>query len=172
MNQKFLIKVGDHIEANKIQDDILEVTKWEDIGFVSYNLPLVSTLSAIENIMLPINYHKRINMSGADSLVQELLEKFGIQNIAHYRQKSLNEHQLLIVKFLRAIIAYPSIVVFVLPHNMISVEIYDMFTDFIDSISNFDIVIIEHESFVNTFYKELNYTEISYEQWATHVLNI
>ncbi len=172
MNEKILIKVEGRSEADYIQQSIMDNSAWNDIGIISYNLPLISTLSAVENIMLPINYHKRINRAGAEALTSELLEKFGILHIAHLRGKDLNEHQLLIVKFLRAIISYPDVVVFILPHDMMSVEVYEIFITFVDSITNFDIVIVEHESFLPMYYKETNYTEITYEQWATHVLKI
>lgn len=171
MNDHHIIKVTTHEDANILIDDIMKKSRWRNIGIVSYNIPLLSTHTVVDNIMLPIIYHKRMNVPSAEQLVMDLLNKFALQDIAYLRPKALNQHQILITKYLRAIISYPLMVVFVLPHEMLPIEIYELFIDFLSSITDFNITIVEHETFVENFYSNTNYTEIEYDTWLTHVLN-
>lgn len=171
MSNKYLITVSNNTVANSIEQEILANSNWKNAGIVSANLPLLSALSVVENIMLPLCYSEKMSRGPAEAIVQELLTKFGLEDALHYRQKRLNEYEILIVKFLRAIMRCPKQVIFIMPHIMLPSEEYASFTVFANSLPDFDITIIEQEKFVND-YIETNFTEITYLQWQTHVLNI
>lgn len=169
MNMKNLINVTSNQEANDIQDSIITKLKWEYAGVVSYNLPLLSTLSAAENIMLPLWYSEGMRRKDAEPIVKELLGKFGISFIMHYRQKKLNEYEILIVKFLRAIMRRPEHVIFIMPNNMVPSEDYATFRAFADSIKDFEVTIVEHSRYISE-YIDTTFTEIRYHTWLTRVL--
>ncbi len=169
MKEKYLVTVPNNLAANRLQDKISAAYKWSEAAIVSYNLPLLSALSVCENIMLPLNYSERMTRRQAEPIVEGLLHKFGMEQALHYRQKRLNDYEILIVKFLRAIMRCPERVVFVMPHNMIPSEDYASFTVFADALTDFEITVIEHENFAGD-YLETNFMETSQEKWETLVL--
>ncbi|MBQ3033339.1 MAG: hypothetical protein IJD28_03065 [Deferribacterales bacterium] len=169
MRNKYLLLVSNNLEANSVQRKIARTSTWSKTALVSYNLPLLSRLSVCENIMLPLNYSERMSRKQTEPIVKELLSKFGMEQTLHYRQKSLNDYEVLIVKFLRAIMRCPKHIAFIMPHIMVPSEYYADFTLFADTLEDFDITVVEHENFAN-YYIETNFTEISQEKWETHVL--
>ena len=169
MKNKHLLLVQNNLEANSLQRKIARTLSWSDTSIVSYNLPLLSRLSVCENIMLPLNYSEKMSIKQTEPVVKDLLSKFGMEQTLHYRQKRLNDYEVLIVKFLRAIMRCPKHVVFIMPYNMIPSEDYAGFTLFADTLKDFDVTIIEHENFAN-YYIETSFTEISQEKWETLVL--
>ncbi len=171
MNKKYLLPVSSNIEATEIQRSVARNCSWKEVSIVSYNLPLMSKLSVCENIMLPINYFNKMKRKDAEPIVYELLEKFGLEHTLHYRQKILNDYEILVIKFLRAIMQFPKHIVFIMPNNMLPSEDYLTFIAFADSIIDFNITVVEHENFGN-YYIDTDYMEIKKEEWLTHVLGI
>lgn len=171
MSSKHLILVSNNLEANNIQRKIARNCPWKDVSLVSYNLPLLSKLSISENIMLPLNFIKKIKVKKTEKIVYDLLEKFSLDHTLHYRQKRLNDYEILVVKYLRAIILVPKHVVFIMPNNMIPSEDYETFIAFINTIYDIKVTVVEHRSFSN-YYTDTDYTEIDYQRWQTHVLGI
>lgn len=169
MKEKYLVPVPNNLIANELQDKISAAYKWNEAGIVSYNLPLLASLSVCENIMLPLNYSEHMKRRQAEPIVEGLLRKFGLEQALHYRQKRLNDYEILVVKFLRAIMRCPEHVVFVMPHSMIPTEDYASFTAFADTLDDFEVTVIEQEHFAGD-YLETNFTEISHEKWETLVL--
>ena len=166
---KHLITVTSNQEANEIQDSIIKQLKWNYVSLVSYNLPLLATISVADNIMLPLCYSERIRKKEAEALVKDLLEKFDLSFIMYYRPKKLNEFEILIVKYLRAIMRHPTHVVFIMPDKMISSEDYTIFQEFVSSINNFEVTVVEFVRYIDE-YLGTNFIETRYKSWLTRVL--
>lgn len=170
MKMKNIITVTTSREAADMQDNIIAKLGWEYAGIVSYSLPLLSTLSSVENIMLPLNYWNKMRRKDSEPLVIDLLEKFGLSFITHYRPKKLNEYEILIVKFLRAIMRRPEHVVFVMPNLMVPSEDYSTFKDFAGSLKDFHVTLIEHRRYLSE-YIDTDFNEINYHSWLSMVSN-
>lgn len=166
MKMKNIIPVTASREASDMQESIIAKLGWKKAGIVSYNLPLLSTLSSVENIMLPLNYWDKMRRKDAEPIVVDLLEKFGLSFITHYRPKKLNEYEILIVKFLRAIMRRPGHVIFVMPNLMVPSEDYTTFKDFAGSLKDFDVTLIEHQRYLSE-YIDTDFKETKYHSWIT-----
>lgn len=169
MSGKNIIPVTTNREAIDIQDGVTANLPWSKAGIVSYNLPLLSTLSTAENIMLPLWYSEKMRRKDVEPIVKQLLGKFGLSFILHYRQKKLNEYEILIVKFLRAIMRRPKYVLFIMPSNMVPSEDYATFKAFAESIPNFEVTIVEHTRYISE-YMDTSFTETTYQNWLSKAL--
>ena len=164
-----LISIEANYLADTLQSDLTKKTIWKNVGIVSHNLPLIATLSVCENIMLPLQYFENMKDHQAETIVSSLLSKFEMGRTIYYKPKKLNDYEIVIAKFLRAIIREPKQVFFILPHKMIPMEEYEKFVYFIQSINDFNIVIVEHSRYIYE-YSDTNFMEIPYQQWQTLVL--
>ncbi|MDE7169622.1 MAG: hypothetical protein K2N67_05440 [Mucispirillum sp.] len=169
MTQKNIISVDKNQMADALQNNLIKKTIWKNVGIVSGSLPLISTLSVCENVMLPLQYFENMKRGQAESIAASFLEKFGLGFAMHYKPKNIGDYDILIVKFLRAIMRSPQHIFFILPHNMISTEKYGNFTEFAEYIENMEITVVEHSRYMGE-YSGTNFMEIPYERWQTLVL--
>ena len=166
---KYVINLPANYMADTLQNELTKKTIWKNVGIVSHNLPLIATLSICENIMLPMQYFENMKNHQAETIVLSLLGKFEMEKSIYHKPKSLNDYEILIAKFLRAIVREPQHVFFILPHKMIPTEEYENFVHFVESINDFNIIIVENSKYVDE-YSKINFTEIPYQQWQTLVL--
>lgn len=97
------------LEGNDIAslgDDKLTKMRRTDIGFVFQQFNLVSALTAIQNVTLPLRLARQAN---ADSLAEEALSYLGLDEHIHHKPRELSGGQQQRVAIARAIATAPSI---------------------------------------------------------------
>lgn len=164
-----VINIQANYIADTLQSELMNRTIWKNVAIISHNLPLISTLSVCENIMLPIQYFENVGRNKAEEIVYELLSKFNLSAFFHSKPKKLNEFNTLVVKYLRAIIRNPHQIFFILPHRMLQTEDYSKFIEFLAKIDSVGVNVVENYRYIEE-YSALNYMEIPYNQWQTLVL--
>lgn len=164
-----VIDIQANYTADTLQSELMNRTIWKNVAIISHNLPLISTLSICENIMLPIQYFENVKRAQAESIVFDMLSKYQLSAFMHSKPKKLNEFHTLVVKYLRAIIRNPHQIFFILPHRMLQAEDYSKFVNFIKEIDRAGVNIVENYRYIEE-YSGLNYMEIPYNQWQTLVL--
>lgn len=80
------------------------------IGYVFQNHYLVHSLTALENVVMPLAFDRVLPSSQWRSHAQELLEKVGIGEFSRYKPKQLSTGQRLRVAIARALANNPRIV--------------------------------------------------------------
>ncbi len=98
--------VLDKVDLNTLNEDQRAKMRAKNIGFIFQNFQLLSNLTALENVMLPLELH---GMKEPDKRAKELLEKVGlIERLQHYpKQLSGGEQQR--VAIARAFVIRPRI---------------------------------------------------------------
>ena len=169
MTQKYLVSLKANYLADTMQSELMKKTISSNVSIVSYNIPLIATLSICENIMLPLQYFENIKRKDAEIIVLNMLKKYNMAHAMYYKPKKLNEFELLIVKYLQASIRMPQHIFFFLPHRMLLTDDYSPFIHFIKNVSGFEITVVENFRYFDE-YKDLEFKEIPYTSWQTLVL--
>jgi putative ABC transport system ATP-binding protein len=70
-----------HIRLENLNEDERAFVRNEHVGFIFQNFQLLSTLTALENVMVPLELRRQKN---AKNIALELLEKVGLVERAHH----------------------------------------------------------------------------------------
>jgi len=70
-----------HIRLENLDEDERAFVRNEHVGFIFQNFQLLSTLTALENVMVPLELRRQKN---ARSIAIELLEKVGLADRSHH----------------------------------------------------------------------------------------
>jgi len=82
----------------------------EKIGFVFQNFNLLPRTSALENVMMPLEYrHRRISTRESREIARNLLKKLGLEDRMHHHPSQLSGGQQQRVAIARALANSPSI---------------------------------------------------------------
>jgi ABC-type lipoprotein export system ATPase subunit len=73
------------------------------LGLVTKELPLLSNLSAWQNIALIKQYHENLGIKKSYETALDLLTRLGIESVAHKRNPQLSEEEIFFVKLIRAV---------------------------------------------------------------------
>jgi len=100
--------VLDGTDTGKLRDGARADLRGKRIGFVFQDFNLLPGLNAIENVMLPLRYHK----SGKDGKARaaELLEEVGLTDRIHHRPDQMSGGEQQRVAIARSLINRPSLV--------------------------------------------------------------
>ena len=171
MINKNIVSLSANYMADTMQSDLMKKTIWNTVSIVSYNIPLIATLTICENITLPLQYFENTKHKDAENIAYSMLKRYNMTHTMYHRPKKLNEFELLIVKYLRASVRMPEHIFFFLPHRMLLTDDYSPFIKFIRDIQsdNCQITVVENYRYLNE-YKELEFKEIPYNSWQTLVL--
>ena len=60
--------------ADTMQSELMKKTIWSNVSIVSYNIPLIATLSICENISLPLQYFENVKRKEAEEIVKSRLQ--------------------------------------------------------------------------------------------------
>ncbi len=157
--------------ADTMQSELMKKTIWSTVSIVSYNIPLIATLSICENISLPLQYFENVKRKEAEEIVLNMLKKYNMAHAMYYKPKKLNEFELLLVKYLRASIRKPEHIFFFLPHRMLLTDDYSPFIHFIKDVASIEVTVVKNYRYCDE-YKNLDFKEIPYNSWQTLVLKI
>lgn len=98
----------DNVDVTDMKEKKLSSIRLNKIGFIFQNFNLVSPLSALENVMLPLKL-KKIPSSQAKILAMEALEKVSLSDRANHLPKELSGGQQQRISVARALVTEPLI---------------------------------------------------------------
>jgi len=99
----------DGINVEKMTDDQLATVRRQKIGFVFQQFNLLSRVSALDNVMLPLTY-AGVGSRDRKKRATEALERVGLGDRLHHRPKELSGGQQQRVAIARALANQPAII--------------------------------------------------------------
>lgn len=98
----------DGVDTGKLRDGSRADLRGKKLGFIFQEFNLLPSLNAIQNVMLPLRYHK----NGKDSKARaaSLLEEVGLKDRIHHRPDQMSGGEKQRVAIARAFINRPSLV--------------------------------------------------------------
>lgn len=146
----------DGIDVSKIKDEELCKIRNVKIGFVFQSFNLLSKLTALENVELPLIY-AGVGKKEREEKAKEVLKKVGLRDRMHHRPNELSGGQKQRVAIARALVNDPAIILADEPTgNLDSVserEIMEIFTDF--NKQGKTIIVVTHEPEVAKYVKRV-----------------
>ena len=132
MVKKIAVYVNDFEEVANLKDDVLAKIRNQKIGFVFQNFNLLSRISALENVALPLVY-AGVSKTERINRAQELLKMVGLADRQHHMPNELSGGQRQRVAIARALVNNPKIIMADEPTGNLdtksSVEIMAMFKE-------------------------------------------
>src|SRR6184192_2419957 len=98
----------DGMDTGKLRDGARADLRGKKIGFVFQDFNLLPGLNAIENVMLPLRYHK--NGKDGKARAAALLDEVGLKDRMHHRPDQMSGGEQQRVAIARALINRPSLV--------------------------------------------------------------
>ena len=98
----------DGVDTGRLRDGARASLRGKKLGFIFQEFNLLPTLNAIQNVMLPLRYHK--NGKDGKTRALALLEEVGLKDRVHHRPDQLSGGEQQRVAIARALIGKPSIV--------------------------------------------------------------
>jgi putative ABC transport system ATP-binding protein len=98
----------DGVDTGKLRDGARADVRGKKLGFVFQDFNLLPGLNAIQNVMLPLRYHK--NGKDGKARAAALLEEVGLKDRIHHRPDQLSGGEQQRVAIARALINRPSLV--------------------------------------------------------------
>jgi len=98
----------DGMDTGKLRDGARADLRGKKIGFVFQDFNLLPGLNAIENVMLPLRYHK--NGKDGKARAAALLEEVGLKDRIHHRPDQMSGGEQQRVAIARSLINRPSLV--------------------------------------------------------------
>ena len=98
----------DGTDTGKLRDGARADLRGNKLGFVFQEFNLLPGLNAIENVMLPLRYHK--NGKDGKARAAELLEEVGLKDRMHHRPDQMSGGEQQRTAIARALINRPSLV--------------------------------------------------------------
>lgn len=146
----------DGIDVSKIKDEELCKIRNVKIGFVFQSFNLLSKLTALENVELPLIY-AGIGKKAREEKAKKVLKKVGLEDRMHHKPNELSGGQKQRVAIARALVNDPAIILADEPTgNLDSVserEIMEIFTDF--NKQGKTIIVVTHEPEVAKYMKRV-----------------
>lgn len=146
----------DGIDVSKIKDEELCKIRNVKIGFVFQSFNLLSKLTALENVELPLIY-AGIGKKEREEKAKKVLKKVGLEERMHHKPNELSGGQKQRVAIARALVNDPAIILADEPTgNLDSVserEIMEIFTDF--NKQGKTIIVVTHEPEVAKYMKRV-----------------
>lgn len=100
----------ENVKINSLKEDDLANIRKDKIGFVFQMYYLIPSLSAIENVMLPLFLDKRITKEEREKRAFEMLKKVDLEQRIHHYPDELSGGEQQRVAIARALINNPSII--------------------------------------------------------------
>ena len=100
--------VLDGADASQLKDNELARLRGEKIGFIFQEYNLLPTMTALENVMLPLRYAK--HGKGDRAWAEHLLDEVGLKERMHHRPDQMSGGQQQRVAIARSLVNRPSVV--------------------------------------------------------------
>jgi putative ABC transport system ATP-binding protein len=118
-------------DLNQLSDDTLSEHRNRSIGFIFQNFNLINVLTALENVMLPLQL-RAIGTKEAQQQAQQLLESLRLSQHIHHRPDQLSGGQRQRVAIARALVTRPPIIVADEPTANLDTENSDRILDMME----------------------------------------
>lgn len=164
-----------HLIDCKEQEDgliakLLEVNSASlKIYIIAKELPLISNLSVIENIVLPASYHKNARLKDYIEEALRYLEGFGLADKVHKRRDDLDEFEQMLVKYISCKIVEVKNIVFMTPMKFIAPEKFEDFKRFLKNCDE-NYLIIDYNKFYNEYNDIDKLNIMGFDEWLIHAL--
>ncbi len=99
----------DGIEGSKMKDNQLADLRNQKLGFIFQQYNLLTKLSALENVELPLIY-RGVPAQKREQMAQEALKRVGLEDKMHHKPTELSGGQQQRVSIARALCAKPSLI--------------------------------------------------------------
>jgi putative ABC transport system ATP-binding protein len=99
----------DDDEVTELNERYLSIIRKQKIGFIFQTFNLIPTLTAYENVELPLLFQKTVEKERKDR-VNHLLDEVGLLKFAHHRPDELSGGQQQRVAIARALVASPKLI--------------------------------------------------------------
>ena len=99
----------DGVDVSKLNDRKLSTIRNQKIGFIFQGFNLIPSMSALENVELPLSYRK-VSASKRKALAKDALKEVGLNERMGHRPAEMSGGQQQRVAIARAIAARPSII--------------------------------------------------------------
>ncbi|WP_211276146.1 ABC transporter ATP-binding protein [Corynebacterium aquilae] len=103
--------VVDGHDITSMDDDALTVFRREEIGFIFQSFNLVPTLSAEDNILLPMKLRGHTPSAEDKQFMAKVIRMLGLENRLRHRPKEMSGGQVQRVAVARALVARPAMIV-------------------------------------------------------------
>ncbi len=145
---------GEHVSA--MRDDELAALRSRKIGFVFQQFNLLPRLTALENVILPLNYSREAGLD-KKALARARLAELGLDSRVHHRPSQLSGGQQQRVAIARALVNGPSLVLADEPTGALdsqtSQEIMRLFSSL--HAKGLTVIVITHEPEVAAYAKRV-----------------
>ena len=136
----------DGVEGSKMKDNQLADLRNQKLGFIFQQYNLLTKLSALENVELPLIY-RGVSASKREKMAKEALERVGLGDKIHHKPTELSGGQQQRVSIARALCSHPSLILADEPTGALDsksgVEIMQMLHELHDEGNT--IIIITHD---------------------------
>ncbi|MEM3431265.1 MAG: ABC transporter ATP-binding protein [Candidatus Micrarchaeia archaeon] len=140
----------DNIDITTLSESELAQWRGKKIGFVFQSFNLIPTLTALENVMLPLMF-KDISMDEAKEKSRKMLEKVGMSHRMNHLPRELSGGEQQRVAIARALVVEPEVILADEPTGNIDyksgLEIMGLLTK-LNKEENRTVIVVTHERFV------------------------
>ncbi|MCC6616666.1 MAG: ABC transporter ATP-binding protein [Anaerolineae bacterium] len=137
----------DGVEISKLGEDKLTEIRNEKIGFIFQFFNLIPTLTAQENVALPIQFARKARFS-SDKRAKELLTLLGMKDRMHHRPSELSGGQQQRVAIARALANNPPLLLADEPTGNLDTESGEMVLEALEQVrseTGTTVVIVTHD---------------------------
>ncbi|MEM4134002.1 MAG: ABC transporter ATP-binding protein [Candidatus Micrarchaeia archaeon] len=140
----------DNIDITTLSESELAQWRGKKIGFVFQSFNLIPTLTALENVMLPLMF-KNVSMDEAKEKSRKMLEKVGMGHRMNHLPRELSGGEQQRVAIARALVVEPEVILADEPTGNIDyksgLEIMRLLTK-LNKEENRTVIVVTHERFV------------------------
>ncbi len=144
-------------DINKLSENELASFRNETIGFVFQSFNLLPKTTALQNVMLPLLYNKKIAHSQRKALSLSLLDKVGLSDRVNHLSNQLSGGQQQRIAIARALVTNPKFILADEPTGNLDSKTSDSIMDFFTNLNKNGktIVIITHEPSIAKYAKKI-----------------
>jgi len=142
------------------------------LGVIWDRLPLISNLSVLENIMLPLSYHERVKIMGKIDDVKHELKNHGFGDSLHERKENLSVYQIFITKYLQALFYKPAFFVFIAPMRIFAGEDEKSYFAFLAQHGSENFLILDYNGYENKYDNNIDYQKVGFDEWLIQDLKV
>lgn len=162
------------IQNNKDKTDLLNrlmsLSDQLHLGIIASDLPLISNLAIIENIMLPSSFHHGDSLLSKEKWIKTELDRFQMADKCYHRPNQLSKFETFVVKYLAAKLYEPD-------HIILYASLYYLFAgdrtayyNFLSGENTEKFVIIEGIDYKEHIESKISIQETDFQSWVTHAL--
>lgn len=146
--------IFDSVEVSWKKEDKLSKIRWKNIWFIFQSYNLISRMSVIQQVMLPLEY-QRISKSKREKLAIDALKKVWLEDKKHNKPNELSWWQQQRVSIARALAINPKIILADEPTWALDTKTWEEIMDILTELNNEwkTIVLITHEKNIDAYAK-------------------